>query len=667
MAVVDPTTKVLAAASKPEEEEDVNNNAVVSAFHPVSRQLSLSNLDFRGSTAAIVEEEDQLDQTDLHRQGPPTCVLDKPRPPPILVRRDIYNNSERSPLLARDRPRRVSYGADVDVAPTPTNQSDDSNYGSDNTEEESSSDDFFEEQPAFPSCCVLTARQLLIFFLLMLATLTSSFAVCLFPPFFPRLAEEKGETAAVYGFVIGTNCLTSFLVTPSLGKNLTKWGVRYSLIWGMFMGGVCCALSGFLEFFNVGYPFVLTAVAIRIVHATGNALVITATFTYSAIEFPKHVAKIFSFTRTAMNLAQLLGPVVGGAIYQAGGFYLPFVTMGAMQGMMGFISFLLLPEIRPFGNDTTDARRSSAAKKVTITNMLKIPTIWISFVTFIVATVCNGFLSINLEPKVLRWLELSQLQVGLLFGIKDGANSISSPVWGYLCDKSRKKSVKPYIIFSAILVAASFFLMGGGSFAGFDFKPSVSLLLFALCLNGVGVGGEQVAGVVDALHEAVNAGYPDDPVMHGLVAGLWSSLSGAGRFVSRVGSGILVDLIGFDSTAAIVTGLQATIAGLTMVYMIFCECTIKTQSPVRWDDVTIIEEGSNEELVFTESGSPSESLMGKTVSIDVPKARSKGSSTRNNSRSTARSLPPRQQIHREMTGSVGSHTYAHSLLPDMAY
>ena len=44
--------------------------------------------------------------------------------------------------------------------------------------------------------------------------------------------------------------------------------------------------------------------------------------------------------------------------------------------------------------------------------------------------------------------------------------------------------------------------------------------------------------------------------MHGIIAGLWSSLSGAGRFVSRLGSGILVDHIGFDNTAGIVTALQ---------------------------------------------------------------------------------------------------------------
>ena len=40
---------------------------------------------------------------------------------------------------------------------------------------------------------------------------------------------------------------------------------------------------------------------------------------------------------------------------------------------------------------------------------------------------------------------------------------------------------------------------------------SISLLVVALCVNGVGIGGQQVVGVVDALHEASGAGYPDNP------------------------------------------------------------------------------------------------------------------------------------------------------------
>ena len=94
-----------------------------------------------------------------------------------------------------------------------------------------------------------------------------------------------------------------------------------------------------------------------------------------------------------------------------------------------------------------------------------------------------------------------------------------------------------------------------------------------------------------------HAGYPDDPSMHGLIAGLWSSLSGLGRFVSRAGSGILVDHIGFQKTAAVAVTLQLIVAVVTFVYMLFYEILLKkTDTNVHWDDVTFIEEGSRDEV-----------------------------------------------------------------------
>ena len=99
-------------------------------------------------------------------------------------------------------------------------------------------------------------------------------------------------------------------------------------------------------------------------------------------------------TRVAMNFAQLLGPMVGGAIYQAGGFYLPFLTMGSLQVCMGIVCFLCLPR------ESVSSADAQSRKKLSILKVLRIPTIWFSFMGFIVATVCNGFLSINLEPQV---------------------------------------------------------------------------------------------------------------------------------------------------------------------------------------------------------------------------------------------------------------------------
>ena len=144
-----------------------------------------------------------------------------------------------------------------------------------------------------------------------------------------------------------------------------------------------------------------------------------------------------------MNFAQLLGPVVGGAICQAGGFYLPFLAMGAFQILMAFVTIFCLPHLE---QGLSPVNSVAAAKKISIVKMLRIPTIWFSFTSFIVATMCNGFLSINLEPKVLRPLHLNSFYIGVLFGLKDGANCLSTPLWGYLCDKKRDNSVKHYLV-----------------------------------------------------------------------------------------------------------------------------------------------------------------------------------------------------------------------------
>jgi len=467
----------------------------------------------------------------------------------------------------------------------------------------------------------MSSRQFVIFVMIMLSSLSSSFTVCLFPPFFPRLAEIKGATATDYGLIIGTNCLVAFLVTPFVGKHISYIGVKYSFCMGMFAGGVCCGLSGLLEFFAPGISFIVCAVLIRIVHAVANALVITSTFTYTATEFPTAVAKIFSMTRCVMNVAQLGGPVVGGILYEVGGFFCPFVIMGCVQVVLSIASVCIMPP--PDCEDEEEACDHDHRKKkntLSVFKMLCIPTIWFSFGAFIISTMCNGFLSITLEPQVLRYFNFSPIVIGLLFGLKDGANSIASPFWGWICDRN-KKSVKPYLIFSSILVAASFFLFGADKSIGIDLQLSVPLLVVALCLNGAGIGGQQVVGVVDALHEASRAGYPDSPATQGLVAGLWSSLSGAGRFVSRAGSGFLVDMFGFAAVSSIACGLQVVVALSTFLFLVMCECSLVARdNGLRFDEVTIVEQGRrrDERVVFTTNSSPSESLMTHSVYVGIP-------------------------------------------------
>lgn len=47
-----------------------------------------------------------------------------------------------------------------------------------------------------------------------------------------------------------------------------------------------------------------------------------------AEQFPYNVATMFAVLETFFGVGLILGPTVGGALYQVGGFTLPFVTLG---------------------------------------------------------------------------------------------------------------------------------------------------------------------------------------------------------------------------------------------------------------------------------------------------------------------------------------------------
>ena len=62
----------------------------------------------------------------------------------------------------------------------------------------------------------------LLFGLLVLANLFSVISVSIIAPFFPPLAEEKGFSEGITGFVLSANPLGSFVASFILGKTMTK-------------------------------------------------------------------------------------------------------------------------------------------------------------------------------------------------------------------------------------------------------------------------------------------------------------------------------------------------------------------------------------------------------------------------------------------------------------
>jgi MFS family permease len=120
-----------------------------------------------------------------------------------------------------------------------------------------------------------------------------------------------------------------------------------------------------------GTPFILLAFIVRIFEGVGAAAFLTSSYTICSGEFPTRVATIFvsvfvilaplnreslnylrcwshdrwqALLETCFGLGLILGPTVGGALYQASGYYLPFVVLGSFLVLGGVIAFWSLPK-----------------------------------------------------------------------------------------------------------------------------------------------------------------------------------------------------------------------------------------------------------------------------------------------------------------------------------
>ncbi|GAB6027840.1 hypothetical protein CHUAL_002066 [Chamberlinius hualienensis] len=384
----------------------------------------------------------------------------------------------------------------------------------------------------FTSSFSFTARQWKTLVILALINLGEAVIVSLQAPFFPAEAESKGATATEYGLVFGVFELVIFIVSPFYGKYMMKIGPKFLLNSGILTTSICCILFGFLDRIYDRNTFIAFAFIVRIFQALGEAGYITASFSLIAQEFPESIATTFASLETCFGIGILMGPTIGGALYQAGGYVLPFTVMGSFLFVGVCITFFFLP------NPDTESMQDS--ETLSVIDALKIVPVSISVFTTFCGACAIGYLSATLEPH-LRQFNLSPVQNGAMFIITGGVYALTAPVWGRLCDKY--KQTKVFVAIAAINTCIAYTLLGPAPYL--PFNTILWVCIVALVFNGLGVGGEIVCAFIGSLKEAIKHGYSDDMRTYGLISALWSSAFAFGAFVGPSVGGLMLDTVGF--------------------------------------------------------------------------------------------------------------------------
>ncbi|KAG0716838.1 MFS-type transporter SLC18B1 [Chionoecetes opilio] len=392
-------------------------------------------------------------------------------------------------------------------------------------------------------------RQWVILVVFSFAQFCNAVCVSLQAPFYPSEAERKGATASQYGLVFGVFELTVFLVSPVYGRFMTRWGPKFINNAGIFTVSVMCILFGFLDRINDTNSFIGCSFAVRIVEAMGNAAFITSAFSIIAKEFPKNVGAAFATMETFFGVGLIVGPTVGGALYELGGYTLPFAAMGGVLLAAAVVTACFLP------SEGAEASTESQTSRGQFFAAIRLPSIFLSCIAIISASISIGFLQATLEPH-LRPLGLTPVQMGLMFILNGSTYALLAPFWGMMCDKYL--APRTLITFGAAVVAVAFFFIGPMPFL--PFKLSLALCIVSLVVHGVGFGAVLVSTFAGAHRDALAHGFPDDLSTYGLVSGIWTSTFALGCFIGPSAGGVLMDYIGFAWSSVIVAALHVVVA-----------------------------------------------------------------------------------------------------------
>ncbi|XP_013774744.1 MFS-type transporter SLC18B1-like isoform X2 [Limulus polyphemus] len=410
----------------------------------------------------------------------------------------------------------------------------------------------------------ITIRQWQILLLLSVSNLVIAACISLQAPFFPREAEEKGASPTIYGFVFGVYELGVFISSPIYGKIISWITPKFLVNAGLFVAGTTTILFGFLDHSPPGTPFIVLAILVRLVEGFGAAAFVTASYTYAAAEFPGRVASAFATIETFFGLGLLLGPTIGGALYQAGGYPLPFVVLGATQLFVEVCSIFILP--RPDRNEKP--KSGNMFKFLADTGVLLDGLLITTTLVFL------GYNSATLEPH-LRQFDLQPVVLGTIFMITATIYVITTPVWGWLCD--RGFDPKLLAVIGGVMCIVSLILIGPAPFL--PFTAELWMVSISLVLCGIGLAAKFVCAFISALNDALKRGFPDDMSTHGLVSALCTICMSIGAFIGPTIGGYLLEHLGYRQSTFILLIMEVSLMILLTLYMIWRKVKLLKENP----------------------------------------------------------------------------------------
>lgn len=360
-------------------------------------------------------------------------------------------------------------------------------------------------------------------FVVTLAVFTDMFIHGMIVPILPIYAGSLGISQTALGFLFGSYALALLITTPIFGMISDKLGRRGPMLWGILGLAAATLLFAFANTFW----FLLLA---RILQGCAAAITWTAGLALLADFYPSEErGQAMGIALSGQAMGILVGPSLGGWLYQIGGYMFPFFVATGMAVLDGLLRLLLLKE-EPHREKQTEQQPFELLRNQ-------------HFLLIVGAVMIGAAVPSALQPTLPARFEAvfhaTPLVIGLLFAVPTIAYAVIAPLIGRLSTKlgHARMTVLGFII-TALAMA-------------FVTLPSnIYLEIAALSLIGIGMGmilAPSLPRMADLAQEKENASY-------GFTFAIYNTAYSVGMMMGPVLSGLLSENFGLQWAYVILAG-----------------------------------------------------------------------------------------------------------------
>jgi DHA1 family solute carrier family 18 vesicular amine transporter 1/2 len=353
--------------------------------------------------------------------------------------------------------------------------------------------------------------------LVTVAAFTDLVAYSIAVPVLPDLSGKLGASPTVIGLLFASFGLTLLLVSVPMGAVSDRIGRKGPLVAGLVALAASTVLFAFAE--RLSWLF-----AARLVQGAADAVTWVVGFALIADLYgAEERGRVMGFVMSGTSFGLMIGPSLGGWLYESGGPRLPFLMVAALAALTAAaFAWIRLP----------DARVKVEAVPVRV--LVRVPAVASCIAAVAVASATLAML----EPVVSLWLRsemaLSPARIGLVFGVGAVVATGLHPIYGRLADRwgGRRLTILGLVAIAVMLP----FLSRAWSFESAIALYSVQAAVVALVVT------PSLAYMAEATSQAGVSSF-------GVAYGLYNVAWGAGLLGGPAAGGFLYERIGFERLA----------------------------------------------------------------------------------------------------------------------